>query len=78
IRRMIYTTNTIERAIKEVKKRTRKMNSLPSEKALEKIVYLVTQDFNDMWSKRGITEFVSVSGELDEMFDKRYGPPANN
>lgn len=78
IRRMIYTTNTIERAIKEVKKRTRKMNSLPSEKALEKIVYLVTQDFNDTWSKRGITEFVSVSGELDEMFDKRYGPPANN
>src|SRR5699024_10051344 len=33
IRPQIYTTNTIERTIKEVKKRLRPMNSLPSEKA---------------------------------------------
>lgn len=77
IRRMIYTTNTIERTIKEVKKRTHKMNSLPSERALEKIVYLVARDFNEKWSQRGITEFVSVSGELDEMFEEKYGPSAN-
>ncbi|WP_212928118.1 IS256 family transposase, partial [Oceanobacillus sp. J11TS1] len=41
IRPQIYTTNTIERTMKEIKKRTKTMNSLPNEKAVEKIVYLV-------------------------------------
>lgn len=32
IRPMIYTTNIIERTMKEIKKRTKTMNSLPTEK----------------------------------------------
>lgn len=72
IRSQIYTTNTIERTMKEVKKRTKPMNSLPSEKAVEKVVYLVTCDYNEKWSKRGITEFVSAKSELQQMFNNRY------
>lgn len=73
IRPQIYTTNTIERTMKEVKKRTKTMNSLPSEKAVEKIVYLVTCDYNEKWRKRGITEFVSAKSDLQKMFETRYG-----
>ncbi|WP_141249051.1 transposase, partial [Paucisalibacillus globulus] len=65
-------TNTIERTIKEVKKRTKTMNSLPNEKAVEKIVYLVSQDFNERWGKRVINEFSSVKSELKKMFEARY------
>lgn len=78
IQRQIYTTNTIERAIKEVKKRLKPMNSLPSEKAVEKVVYLVALDYNAKWKKRPITEFSSAKSELDKMFKKRYAPIENN
>lgn len=73
IQSFIYTTNIIERTIKEIKKRTKTMNSLPSEKAVEKIVYLVTQDYNDKWGKRMSNEFVSARPVLDKMFEERYG-----
>lgn len=72
IRPQIYTTNTIERTIKEVKKRLRPMNSLPSEKAVEKVVYLVSIDYNETWEKRNITEFRSAYDDLQKMFEKRY------
>jgi putative transposase len=52
IRSVIYTTNWIERTIKEIKKRLRPMNSLPDVKAAEKIVYLTVQDINHKWSER--------------------------
>lgn len=73
IQSQIYTTNVIERTMKEIKKRTKTMNSLPSEKAVEKIVYLVAQDYNDRWSKRMSSEFSSAHPVLLEMFVERYG-----
>ncbi|GAA0472957.1 IS256 family transposase [Alkalibacillus silvisoli] len=73
IQPQIYTTNTIERTIKEIKKRTHSMNSLPSEKALEKIVYLVSKEFNERWEKRVIVEFTAAKEELKEMFKERFG-----
>lgn len=75
IRPQIYTTNTIERAIKEIKKRLKPMNSLPSEKAVEKVVYLVSTDYNETWKKRKNTSFSSAYSELQEMFNERY--PSN-
>lgn len=73
IQNHIYTTNIIERTMKEIKKRTKTMNSLPSEKAVEKIVYLVAQDYNERWGKRQSNEFLSARETLLEMFEKRYG-----
>lgn len=72
IRPQIYTTNTIERAIKEIKKRLKPMNSLPSEKAVEKVVYLVSTDYNETWKSRKNTAFRSAYTELQEMFKARY------
>lgn len=72
IQRQIYTTNTIERAIKDIKKRLKPMNSLPNEGAVEKIVYLLSVDYNERWAKRKITEFLAVKTELHQIFEKRY------
>lgn len=73
IQRQIYTTNTIERAIKDVKKRLKPMNSLPSEGAVEKIVYLLSIDYNERWEQRYINEFLSAENELQKMFHTKYG-----
>jgi putative transposase len=48
---MIYTTNIIEWTRKEIKERTKTMNSLPTEKAAEKIVYLQSVEYNDRWAQ---------------------------
>ncbi|WP_461183826.1 IS256 family transposase, partial [Virgibacillus kimchii] len=60
IQRMIYTTNIIERTMKEIKKRTKTMNSLPSEKAAEKVVYLQSIDYNQKWAERKLRGFASA------------------
>lgn len=73
IQRMIYTTNIIERTMKEIKKRTKTMNSLPSEKAAEKIVYLQAIDYNQRWSERKLRGFASAYQSLQDMFEARYG-----
>ena len=52
IRSVIYTTNAIERTIKEIRKRLKPMNSLSSLEAAEKVVYLTIQDFNEKWAGR--------------------------
>jgi len=73
IQRMIYTTNIIERTMKEIKKRTKTMNSLPSEKAAEKVVYLQSTEYNQRWSERKLRGFASAYQALQEMFETRYG-----
>jgi putative transposase len=70
---MIDTTNIIERAMKEIKKRTKTMNSLPSEKAAEKIVYLQAIDYNQRWSERKLRGFSNAYQSLQDMFEARYG-----
>lgn len=76
IQSMIYTTNIIERTIKEIKKRTKTMNSLPSEQAAEKIFYLQSMDYNDRWAERKLRGFASAYDELQSMFETRYGNPS--
>lgn len=76
IQKMIYTTNIIERTMKEIKKRTKTMNSLPSEKATEKIVYLQVTDYNMQWAERKLRGFGSAYQTLQDMFKARYGQDA--
>ncbi len=73
IRNVIYTTNWIERTNKEFKKRFKTMNSLPNENAVEKIVYLIVQEYNNRWSERKLKGFSMAYNKLQEMFEKRYG-----
>lgn len=49
------------------------MNSLPNENAVEKIVYLIVQEYNNRWSERKLKGFSMAYNKLQEMFEKRYG-----
>ncbi|KXS46925.1 MAG: transposase mutator type, partial [Halanaerobium sp. T82-1] len=59
IQKSIYTTNWIERANKEIRKRLKTMNSLPNEKTAEKILYLKILDYNSKWSERRLKGFLA-------------------
>lgn len=73
IRSVIYTTNWIERTIKDIRKRLRPMNSLPDIQAAEKIVYLTVQDLNVKWTERKLRGFASAYHWFQDMFQERYG-----
>ncbi|WP_343890549.1 IS256 family transposase, partial [Kribbella sandramycini] len=62
IRPMIYTTNMIERT----------MNSLPSKEAVEKVIYLISDECNAKWATRKLRGFKEASSELNTMFEERY------
>lgn len=74
IRYALYTTNTIERTIKEIRKRVKPMNSIANLEAAEKIVYLFATDYNEKWSKRALRGFADeeVKRELNTMYKERY------
>jgi len=72
IRSLIYTTNAIERTIKEIRKRLKPMNSLSSLEAAEKVVYLTIQDFNEKWAGRKLRGFAEAHEALQRMFEERY------
>ncbi|CDQ19649.1 IS256 family transposase [Halobacillus karajensis] len=63
IRPMIYTTNIIERTMKEFKKRLKTMNSLPSEQAVEKVIYLVSDECNTKWATRKLRGFKEAANK---------------
>ena len=72
IQKSIYTTNWIERANKEIRKRLKTMNSLPNEKAAEKILYLKILDYNSKWSERRLKGFLAARENLIQLFEERY------
>jgi putative transposase len=72
IRSLIYTTNAIERTIKEIRKRLKPMNSLNCLEAAENIINLTIQDFNEKWAGRKFRGFAEASESLKRMFEERY------
>jgi len=50
IRRIIYTTNTIEGFNNGVKRITKTKGSFPSEESLFKLLYLISQDIIKKWT----------------------------
>ncbi|WP_234293388.1 IS256 family transposase [Fictibacillus sp. FJAT-27399] len=74
IRPFLYTTNMIERTIKEIRKRLKTMNSLPSIEAVEKIVFLVSKNYNEAWTSKTTSGFHLASEEIYTMFYNRYDP----
>ena len=72
IHKAIYTTNWIERSIKEIRKRLKPTNSLPTEKAAEKLIYLKVIEYNAKWSTRKMKGFLSAHDKLLQLFKERY------
>jgi len=51
IRRIIYTTNTIEGYHRQLRKVTKTKTVYPTDESLIKIIYLVTMDISKKWTK---------------------------
>lgn len=50
IRRIIYTTNTVEGYHRQIRKVTKNKDVLPNDTALEKLVYLVFHNIRKKWT----------------------------
>ena len=52
-----YTTTLAERAIKEIRRRAKTIESFPTPEALEKLVYLVICQLNESWGRKRLKGF---------------------
>jgi transposase-like protein len=60
----LRTTNVIERAFREVRRRTRPMSCFNNTQSIERIVYAVMSHLNDQWGKRPLKEFTQSACTL--------------
>lgn len=72
IRRSIHSNNIIERMNKEIRRRIKIIDSLPTEDSALKIVYLRTAELNEKWSHRVLNGYFKCLDELKSMFSNRY------
>ena len=70
IRRMIYTTNTVEGYHRMVRKVTKSKGAFTSETAALKLVYLATMNFQKKW-KAGTREWPAILNQLTMYFEDR-------
>lgn len=71
IRRIMYTTNSIEGFNRQVRKATKTKGSLPSERALYKLLYLVSLNVQKKWSRpRSWSQVLNI---LATMYPERLG-----
>ena len=63
VRPYIYTTNQLERAGKEVKRRTKTTRVFSSEESLISVLYLVLKNENERLGQRRLRGFVGMSLE---------------
>lgn len=71
IRRIMYTTNSIEGFNRQVRKATKTKGSLPSERALYKLLYLVSLNVQKKWSRP--RSWSLVLNILATMYPERLG-----
>ncbi|MEP1094031.1 MAG: IS256 family transposase [Cyclobacteriaceae bacterium] len=61
VRQIMYTTNSIEGFNRQIRKATKTKGALPSERALYKLLYLVSSTVQKRWSKpRSWTKVISI------------------
>lgn len=72
IRRSIHSTNLIERMNKEIRRRIKIIDSLPTEERAMKVIYLRVVEINGAWSQRRLRGFDKCRDQIREMFQKRY------
>lgn len=70
IRRIIYTTNTIESYHNQLRKVTTRKGSFPSEMALYKLIYLRTMEIHEKWN-RPVQNWAKVLNQLVILFGNR-------
>lgn len=73
LRPFIYTTNILERFIKEVKRRTKVIEVFPHAEATEKVLYLVASEMNERYKQRLLRNWDSIKEKLQSIRMARYG-----
>jgi len=61
MRKKLRTTNVIERAFREVRRRTRPMTCFNNSQSIERIVYAVLNHLNSQWGVKPLKEFTHKS-----------------
>jgi transposase-like protein len=64
VRKMIYTTNQLERLMKELKRRLKVMEILPDEENSKKLLYLIFRNLNDKYLSRKLRGFEEAMEEF--------------
>lgn len=70
IRRLIYTTNTVEGYHRMVRKITKSKGAFTSETAVIKLVYLATMNFHKKW-QNSIRDWPTILNQLTIIFEDR-------
>jgi len=60
-RKAVRTTNAIERAFREVRRRTRPMTCFTNDASCERIIYAVVSHLNRNWEGRPLQQFTQNS-----------------
>jgi putative transposase len=71
IRKIIYTTNTVEGFHRQLRKVTKTKNAYPTDNALRKIVYLATIGVTDKWTK-SIPDWLECNAQFGILFEGRF------
>ena len=71
IRRIIYTTNSMESYNRQLRKVTKSKSIFPSDESLLKMLYLATQDITKKWTQN-IRNWALVLAQLSIHFEKRF------
>ena len=72
LRRSTHSTNPIERMNKEISRRIKIIDSLPTEESAMKIIYLRVAEIDEAWSHRMLRGVYKGMDEIREMFQERY------
>lgn len=70
IRRMIYTTNSVEAYHRQLRKVTKTKTAYPTDDALRKILYLATMDITSKWTMP-VRDWANCVSQLSIMFGER-------
>jgi len=71
IRRLIYTTNTVEGYHRQLRKVTKNKGSFPTEQAVRKLLYLATMDITRKWTAP-ISNWPLILNQLAIRFEDRW------
>ncbi len=71
IRRLIYTTNTVEGYHRQIRKVTKNKGVFPSDTALEKLVWLAYRNICEKWTS-SLSNWALISQQLAIKFGNRF------
>ena len=71
IRKLIYTTNTVEGYHRQIRKVTKNKGVFPTDTALEKLVYLAYRNIRKKWSMP-LANWGTISQQLAKKFGERF------